>query len=129
LAKNEWFVKVNGDEMIRVNGLKSCDTCKKALKWLESEGLAFRFRDVRADPVTLEEVKRWGASAGWDVLVNKASTTWRGLGDEEKATAMGVGAAALLVAYPTLIKRPVFETDESVVVGFKFAQQEILKAQ
>ena len=121
-------MKANGDEMIRVNGLKSCDTCKKALKWLESEGLASHFRDVRAEPVTLEEVKRWGASAGWDVLVNKASTTWRGLGDEEKASAMGAGAAVLLVAYPALIKRPVFEAGKSVVVGFKPAQQEKLKA-
>ncbi len=116
--------------MIRVNGLKSCDTCKKALKWMEGEGLACTFRDVRADPVTLVEVKRWARGVGWEVLVNKASTTWRGLGDEEKVTAMGAGgagAADLLVAYPALIKRPVFEIGDQVIVGFKAAQQTALK--
>ena len=126
--ENEWITKMNGGEMIRVNGLKSCDTCKKALKWLDSEGLAATFRDVRGDPVTREEVERWGAFAGWNVLVNKASTTWRGLGDEEKASAAGAGAVELLVAHPALIKRPVFEVGESVVVGFKPAQQAQLKA-
>lgn len=114
--------------MVRVNGLKSCDTCKKALKWLEAEGIAASFRDVRLDPVTLVEVAQWGASAGWDVLVNKASTTWRGLSETEKAAAAGEGAAALLVANPALIKRPVFETGACVLVGFKAAQQAALKA-
>lgn len=113
--------------MIQVNGLKSCDTCRKALKWMEREGLAATFRDVRAEPVTLAEVKRWGKTVGWDVLVNKASTTWRGLGDEEKAGAGGARAADLLVAYPSLIKRPVFEIGDQVIVGFKSDQQATLK--
>ncbi len=114
--------------MIKVNGLKSCDTCKKALKWLKAEGLEHTFRDVRADPITLAEVNLWGRAAGWDKLVNKASTTWRGLSEAEKASAMGDGAATLLVANPTLIKRPVFEMDGTILVGFKADQQAALKA-
>ena len=94
--------------MIKVNGLKSCDTCKKALKWLE--------------------VERWGTAVGWDRLVNKASTTWRGLSDAEKEAATGSGAAQLLVDNPTLIKRPVFEMGDAVIVGFKADQQAALKA-
>ena len=117
---------MSGDVMIKVNGLKSCDTCKKALKWLEVEGHAFR--DVRADAVTLSEVKRWGTAVGWDRLVNKASTTWRGLSDAEKEAATGSGAAQLLVDNPTLIKRPVFEMGDAVIVGFKADQQAALKA-
>ncbi len=114
--------------MIKVNGLKSCDTCKKALKWLTTEGIAHDFRDVRADAVTLDEVTRWGGVVGWDKLVNKASTTWRGLTDAEKADALGDGAAKLLVANPTLIKRPVFEMGKTVLIGFKADQQAALKA-
>jgi Spx/MgsR family transcriptional regulator len=114
--------------MIKVNGLKSCDSCKKALKWLDAEGLEGSFRDVRAEPVSLSEVERWGSAVGFDVLVNKASTTWRALDDKEKAAATGTGAAALLVANPTLIKRPVFEAGDAVIVGFKAAQQAALKA-
>ena len=105
--------------MIRVNGLKSCDSCKKALKWLEAEGIAFTYRDVRADGVPLSDLKVWGAKVGFETLVNKASTTWRGLSDEEKAQAQGAGAAQLLAAHPTLIKRPVFEAGDKVLVGFK----------
>lgn len=114
--------------MIKVNGLKSCDTCKKALKWLDAEGLEYAFRDVRADAVTLSEVKRWGEAVGWDRLVNKASTTWRGLSDAEKEAASGAGAAQLLVDNPPLIKRPVFESGGTVLVGFKADQQTALKA-
>lgn len=114
--------------MIRVNGLKSCDTCKKALKWLAAEGLEHSFRDVRADAVTPSEVKRWGKAVGWDLLVNKSSTTWRGLSDAEKGAAAGPGAAQLLVDNPTLIKRPVFELGETVLVGFKAEQQAVLQS-
>lgn len=114
--------------MTKVNGLKSCDTCKKALKWMAAEGLEHSFRDVRADPVTLAEVTLWGNAVGWDKLVNKASTTWRGLSEAEKAFALGEGAAKLLVANPTLIKRPVFEVGDTILVGFKAEQQAALKA-
>lgn len=114
--------------MIRVNGLKNCDTCKKALKWLEAEGVAFSYRDVRADGVPLAEIEAWGAKAGFATLVNKASTTWRGLSDAEKAEAEGAGAAKLLAANPTLIKRPVFEAGDKVLVGFKADVQAALKS-
>lgn len=114
--------------MIKVNGLKSCDTCKKALKWLAAEGLEHTFRDVREDAVSLTEIVRWGDAVGWEKLVNKASTTWRGLTEAEKAAAMGKDAAQLLVANPTLIKRPVFEMGATVQIGFKADQQAALKA-
>ncbi|MEQ9520756.1 MAG: Spx/MgsR family RNA polymerase-binding regulatory protein [Parvibaculum sp.] len=114
--------------MIRVNGLKSCDTCKKALKWLEAEGIAFTYRDVRADGILLADLKAWGAKVGFETLVNKASTTWRGLSDQEKAAAQGAGAAQLLAENPTLIKRPVFECEDRLWVGFKADVQAALKS-
>lgn len=114
--------------MIKISGLKNCDSCKKAVKWAKAEGLPAVFRDIRADPVSLEEVKRWGSAVGFDVLVNKASTTWRSLSDAEKAEALGEGVSALLVEHPTLIKRPIFEAGDGILVGFKAEQQSALKA-
>lgn len=114
--------------MIKVNGLKNCDTCKKALKWLEAEGLPHSFRDVRGDAVSEAEVAAWGQAVGWKALVNKSSTTWRGFSDAQKAQAEdGERALPLLVENPTLIKRPVFEAGDQVIVGFRDPQKQALK--
>ena len=113
--------------MLTVWGLKTCDTCKKALKWLAAEGIAYTYRDVRADGIPLGEIKAWGAKVGFEKLVNKASTTWRGLSEDEKAVAVGPGAAQLLVDHPTLLKRPVFELEGDVLIGFKPETQSALK--
>lgn len=108
--------------MITVYGIRQCDTCRKALKWLESQALAHAFHDVRADGLEAARVNGWMASAFADTLVNRRSTTWRTLTDQQKA-AEGPDLAALLIEHPTLIKRPVFERDgEVVAVGFKPAE-------
>jgi Spx/MgsR family transcriptional regulator len=95
-------------------GLKSCDTCRKAQKELAAGGVAFEVRDVRADGVPREVLARWLDTVGDAVLVNRKSTTWRGLSDTEKAS----DALELLAANPTLIKRPVIEADGKVLVGW-----------
>jgi len=102
-----------------VYGLKNCDTCRKALKWLEAEGIAHSFHDVRKDGLSEAEVEQWTAAAGLEKVVNRRGTTWRGLSDEERAAAeSGKAAIPLLVAHPALIKRPVFVQDARVLVGF-----------
>ena len=103
--------------MLTVYGIRQCDTCRKAVKWLESRGTPHRFHDLRADGLDPARVKAWLASPFGAVLVNRRSTTWRGLGDGEKA-ASGEDLVALLLALPTLVKRPVFETERVVAVGF-----------
>jgi arsenate reductase len=113
--------------MLTVWGLKTCDTCKKALKWLADEGIAHAVKDVRADGVPASELARWVDAVGWETLVNKASTTWRGLDDADKDGLDAAKAKALLAAHPTLIKRPVFVTGKDVVVGFRDAQKAALK--
>ncbi len=113
--------------MLTVWGLKTCDTCKKAVKWLEAEGIAHTVKDVRADGVPGDELARWIGVVGWEVLVNKASTTWRGLGDGDKDGLDAARAEALLAAHPTLIKRPVFVAGDQVIVGFRDAQRDALK--
>lgn len=98
-------------------GLKSCDTCRKALKDLEAAGKAPAFVDIRAEANLAEKVPAWLAALGAEALVNRRSTTWRSLPDAEKASAEGDGAAALLIANPTLIKRPVIEEGGKVRIG------------
>lgn len=98
-------------------GLKTCDTCKKALKELEAEGKPADFVDIRAEADLASKLPRWIAAVG-EKLVNRSSTTWRGLSDADKARASGVTLEGLLLGNPTLIKRPVIETGEDVLVGW-----------
>ncbi len=113
--------------MISVYGLKNCDTCRKARKWLDGEGLAHRFLDLRADGVEEERVTRWIAAVGWEVLLNRRGTTWRTLADGDKHSIDADRALALMMQHPALIKRPVFEAEDKVLVGFKDDARAALK--
>lgn len=105
--------------MWKVYGLKNCDTCRKALKWLQAEGIAHTFADVRKDGISEDDVARWAAAASLDKLVNRRGTTWRTLSEEDRAAAeSGEGAIPLCAAHPALIKRPVFEKGGRVLIGF-----------
>ncbi len=61
--------------MIALYGLKNCDTCRKARKWLAANGVEYRFHDIRADGVTREQIARWVGELGWEVVLNRRSTT------------------------------------------------------
>ena len=113
--------------MITVYGLKTCDTTRKALKWLERRQAPHRFLDVRADGVNLEKLTEWAMDVGWEALLNRGSTTWRGLPEVIRENITEDTALALMVEQPTLIKRPVIETDGGLLVGFKTAQQRALE--
>ena len=104
--------------MLTVYGIKQCDTCRKALKWLTAEGTDHRFHDFRVDGLSKEVLADWLNSPHADKLVNRRSTTWRQLTDEQREFE-GDALMTLLLEHPTLIKRPVFVTDEIVAVGFK----------
>ena len=104
---------------LTVYSLKTCDTCRKALKALEAANVAHEVVDVRSDGVPEDIVRGWLAAPGADVIVNRRSTTWRNLSDEEKAGAEDLGKMrALLSENPTLIKRPVIVDGETVHVGW-----------
>ncbi len=108
-------------------GLKNCDTCKKALKTLESAGKSVTFVDIRAEADLEALIPNWTAKTPDDRLLNKKSTTWRALGEEQKAMADdGVKIMSLLIDNPTLIKRPVIETDGQVFVGWGKDEQSAL---
>jgi Spx/MgsR family transcriptional regulator len=112
--------------VITVFGLKNCDTCRKALKWLDAQGVDYQFHDLRKDGIDAAAIERWAAAVGFDVLLNKRGTTWRGLDDAVRDATDASNAAACMAEHPALIKRPVFETGGRVIVGFKDAQKQLL---
>lgn len=114
--------------MITVYGLKNCDTCRKALKWLEAEGIAFTFRDVRKDGLAEDDVRTWLGKTGPNILVNQRGTTWRQLDEVEKLVSSDEDLTALILKYPAIMKRPVFVKGDDVIVGFKNEQMQALKA-
>lgn len=103
--------------MIVLYGIPNCDTCRKARKWLDAAGLEYRFHDLRRDGVDAPRLRAWLKAAGPDRLLNRRGMTWRGL-DAEQRTAVERAPAERLPEYPTLIKRPVLEVDDRVLVGF-----------
>ena len=113
--------------MITLYGLKTCDTTKKSLKWLERREVPHRYLDVRADGVDLERLTLWAMEVGWEVLMNRGSTTWRNLPDVIRENVNEDTALALMVENPTLIKRPVIEIEGGLIVGFKPLQQRELE--
>lgn len=111
-----------------VYGLKTCDTCRKARKWLEAQGIAHKFHDLRADGIAATDIAYFAKAAGWQTLLNKASTTWRSLPESETEDAGEAEALKLMAAHPALIKRPVFDRGGGrVVVGFRDPQKAALK--
>ena len=104
---------------VTIYGIKACDTVKKARTWLEGRGVEHRFVDYRAEGLDPKDLARWKAAVSWEKLLNKTSTTFKGLSDAEKAGLDETKALALMQAHPTLIKRPVLDVDGRITVGFK----------
>ena len=105
--------------MVTVYGIKNCDTMTKARRWLESKKIAYHFHDYKAagiDKVALEE---WVKKVGWQVLFNRAGTTFRKLSDADKEDMTERKAVALMLAQPSLIKRPVLDAEGKLTVGYK----------
>jgi len=113
--------------MMKIYTLKNCDTCKKAIKWLEAEGIAFENHDVRADGLDAVTVESIVETLGWETALNRRSTTWRGLSDSDKEGIDNAKASSLITANPTLMKRPVFVRGSSMQAGFNNNVQEWLR--
>jgi arsenate reductase len=107
---------------VKLYGLKSCDSCKRALKALKSSGQSVEFVDLRVTPVAVEKLQKWLDEHGDAVLVNRKSTTWRGLDDQARQQSVLV----LLMANPTLIKRPLVESGDNSFVGWTIEVQTAL---
>lgn len=110
---------------ITLYGLKTCDTCRKALAALAAAGHAPAFDDIRTQADLGARLPLWLAALGPDRLVNTRSTTWRSLPDAERAR-LGSDPAGLLAAHPTLIRRPVIEAGDTVHAGWTAGIQSAL---
>ena len=100
-------------------GLATCDTTRAARKWLSEHGIAYRFHDVRGDGLSKPQAERWVTTLGWEKVLNKSSTTWRSLPETDKANIDAGKAVALMLAHPALVKRPVLNDGNTLLVGFK----------
>jgi arsenate reductase len=107
--------------MVTIYGIKNCDTVKRARKLLDMWGQDYRFHDFRSDGLDRAMVEKWVAQLGWEALLNKRSTSWRQLTDEQKSDLDAEKAIDLMIEHPTLIKRPVLDVDGHFHVGFKEA--------
>jgi len=104
--------------MITVYGIKNCDTVKKACNWLTKNKIDYQFHDFRKDGLTQTKVKLWSSKIDWETLLNRRSTTWRKLSDAEKDSINKANEIKLMTEQATLIKRPVIEFNNQVIVGF-----------
>ncbi|WP_239806343.1 ArsC family reductase [Croceicoccus hydrothermalis] len=103
-------------------GIPNCDTVRKARKWMDGEGVPYRFHDYRKDGTDPERLAGWVRKAGRDTLLNRRGTTWRKLPDTAKDGIDDDGAVALMAEHPALIKRPVVEHAGGLMVGFDEAE-------
>lgn len=99
-------------------GLTSCDTCRKARRWLDAHGVAYRYHDVRTDGLDASILAGLAQRVGWEPLVNRRSTTWRTLADGDRDNLDEARALALMKRNPTLMKRPVLVRGKRALVGF-----------
>ena len=112
--------------MIIMYGIKNCDSIKKARKYLEAKEIDYSFHDFRVDGVNEIQLRAWVSELGWEKLLNKRSTTWRNLPDETKQNINELLALVVMQDQPTIIKRPVLEISEQVIVGFSEQQYDAI---
>ncbi len=105
-----------------IYGIKNCDTMKKARAWLEARGVAHDFHDYKTAGIDRARLEGWAARVGWETLLNRAGTTFRKLPEVDKEGLTEKKAIALMLAQPSMIKRPVLEAGKTLLVGFKPAE-------
>ncbi|AWM87243.1 ArsC family reductase [Microvirga sp. 17 mud 1-3] len=104
---------------VTLYGIKNCDTVKKARAWLDAKGVAYAFHDYKVQGIERARLDGWVRRVGWEILLNRAGTTFRKLSEEDRSDLDEQRAVALMLDQPSMIKRPVLELKESLLVGFK----------
>lgn len=105
---------------VTIYGIKNCDTMTKARAWLDKHGVDYTFHDYKTAGIERDKLERWAKKVGWETLLNRAGTTFRKLPDKDKAGVTGTKAVALMLAQPSMIKRPVLDLGGGkLLVGFK----------
>ncbi|WEJ61580.1 arsenate reductase [Thiomicrorhabdus lithotrophica] len=111
---------------MKMYGIPNCDTVRKARKFLEANGTEYDFHDFKKQGLSIETIQTWLSSQPIDVIVNKRSTSWKQLTDEQKQHLMDQTDLSPLTEMPTLIKRPVLETNSVLLFGFKADEYQAL---
>jgi len=104
---------------VTIYGIKNCDTMKKARAWLDKRGVPYAFHDYKSEGVAKSDLEKWAKQAGWEVLLNRAGTTFRKLPEKDKENVTEKKALALMGDQPSMIKRPVLDAGGKITVGFK----------
>ncbi|MEX6725751.1 ArsC family reductase [Parapedomonas caeni] len=104
---------------ITLYGIKACDTMKKARVWLDHHGVAYAFHDYKQTGIDAARVRAWCEELGWETVLNRAGTTFRNLAESDKRDLDIDKAVALMVAQPSMIKRPILDTGSQRIAGFK----------
>jgi len=110
---------------ITIYGIKNCDTMKKARAWLDSHGVTYSFHDYKMAGIERKRLEGWCKEVGWETLLNRAGSTFRALSDADKNGLSEKKAIALMLAQPSMIKRPVLDLGGRLLVGFKPETYEI----
>ena len=105
-------------------GIRNCDTMKKAWTWLDQAGVAYAFHDYKKEGISKAKLEEWTGRIGWEVLLNRAGTTFKKLPDGDKQGIDQAKAIALMQAQPSMIKRPVLDAGGKLLVGFRPEQYE-----
>jgi arsenate reductase len=100
-------------------GIKACDTMKKARVWLDAHGVAYAFHDYKVAGIDQARLQAWAGKVGWEVLLNRSGTTFRALPEDKKQGLDEAKAVSLMLAQPSMIKRPVLDLGDRLLVGFK----------
>jgi len=104
---------------VTIYGIKNCDTMKKAFAWLDKHGVAYDFHDYKKLGVSKAQLAKWCKEAGWEKVINRAGPTFRKLPDAARENLTQAKAIELMIGNPSMIKRPIVESDGVLEVGFK----------
>ena len=108
--------------MVTIYGIRNCDTMKKAFAWLDGRGIAYAFHDYKKHGVDAALLRRWAARSGWEKLINTRGPTFRKLPPQKQADLDADKALALMLENPSMIRRPIIESGEVLLIGFDAAQ-------
>ena len=112
--------------MIVIYGIRNCDTMKKARAWLDGHSVPYQFHDYKSEGIDRSRLERWTKRLGWESVLNRAGTTFRKLADDDKQGLTEKKAIGLMLAQPSMIKRPILEADGDIAAGFRPADYEKL---
>jgi arsenate reductase len=104
---------------IKIYGIKNCDTMKKARAWLEQRGIVYAFHDYKSEGIERGLLEGWARDVGWEALLNRAGMTFRKLPEKDKEALTERKAITLMLAQPSMIKRPVLDVGGELLIGFK----------